>query len=88
METNKPATLCWKCANACGKCSWSDGSFTPVEGWVAEPTKLHGYRGDGGVIDSFRVIECPLYEDDTQQYNRKVKRNKWNSAPYLQEVTA
>lgn len=81
---NKPQTLCWRCAKACGKCSWSDRSFTPVEGWVAEPTKLHG---DGGVIDSFRVIECPLFEDDTQQYNRKVKRNRWNSAPYLQEVT-
>lgn len=87
METVKPATLCWKCAKACGGCSWSDRSFTPVEGWVAETTKLHGYRGDGGVIDSYRVIECPQFEDDTQRYNRKVKRNWWNSAPYLQEVT-
>jgi hypothetical protein len=33
------------------------------------------------------VEECPEFIDDTDQYNKRVKRNKWNSAPYLQEVT-
>ena len=27
---DKP-TLCWKCAKACGECSWSDGTFTHVD---------------------------------------------------------
>lgn len=38
--------------------------------------------------ESYIVEECPLFEDDTDQYNKPVRRNKWNSAPYLQEVDA
>ena len=81
----KPMTLCWKCANACGKCSWSDGTFTPVEGWTAEETWLREQHADGA-IQSFHVTACPLFEDDTDRYNKPTRRNKWNSAPYLQEV--
>ncbi len=91
METNKPATLCWKCANACGKCSWSDGTFMPVSGWKAKKTRLRvSDRKDDPdrYTDSYHVIECPQFEDDTDEYNKPTKRNKWNSAPYLQEVTA
>jgi hypothetical protein len=89
VETNKPATLCWKCANACGKCSWSDGTFTPVDGWTAVKTILHIAPKNerwGRDTESYHVTACPLFEDDTKQYNNPVKRNKWNSAPYLQEV--
>lgn len=85
---SKP-TLCWKCENACGKCSWSDGTFTPVEGWKAKPTTVSVMNGVYGVrkVKSFIVEECPQFGDDTGQYNKRVKRNKWNSTPYLQEVT-
>lgn len=85
METVKPATLCWSCAKACGKCSWSDRSFTPVPGWKAKKTRLR-VDDPNRYTDSYIVGECPLFEDDTQQYNKPTKRNKWNSAPYLQEV--
>lgn len=78
METNKPATLCWSCAKACGGCSWSDRSFTPVDGWTAVPTKLFGYRGNDGVIDSYRVIECPLYEEDRKRYRIPRGEERWN----------
>lgn len=57
---NKP-TLCWSCAKACKKCSWSR-NFEPVEGWEAEKTTLQQppYR----VVQSHRVIRCPEYECD------------------------
>ena len=87
----KPLTLCWSCAKACGGCSWSDGTFTPVPGWTATETRLkeqHGSRDADRSIQSFHVTECPLFEDDTDQYNKPTRRNKWNSAPYLQEVDA
>jgi hypothetical protein len=89
VETNKPATLCWKCAKACGKCSWSNGTFEPVEGWKAERSLIMVRNHDRAVheIESYFVEECPEFIDDTDQYNQRVKRNKWNSAPYLQEVT-
>ena len=87
----KPMSLCWKCAKACGGCSWSDGSFTPVEGWTAEKMKLRvAPKKDkwGRYVDSYMVTDCPLFEDDTAEYNKPTRRNKWNSAPYLQEVDA
>ena len=87
----KPMTLCWSCAKACGGCSWSDGSFTPIPGWTAIKTKVRvSDRQDdpNRYADSFHVVECPLFEDDTDQYNKPTRRNKWNSAPYLQEVDA
>lgn len=52
------ATICWICKNACGSCSWSK-SFTPVENWVAKPTKLK--IGDGRYVDSYIVKKCPRY---------------------------
>ena len=53
-------TLCWKCENACGDCSWSDHwEHRPVPGWKAVPTqmKLNNYRNG----ESFIVIECPEF---------------------------
>lgn len=90
METNKHATLCWKCANACGGCSWSDMSFTPVKGWKAVPTKIwvdhspkysrrEGKRKDRYMrrIDSFRVIECPEFVSDKEQYKMRDDERAW-----------
>ena len=63
-------TLCWSCANACGGCSWSDGTFTPVEGWTAIPAKISAIRGEGREqeIDSFIVTKCPKFKNDRAQY--------------------
>ena len=47
-------TLCWDCANAVGRCCWSD-RFEPVEGWDAV------YDAEK---DSYHVIACPLFERD------------------------
>lgn len=78
MTTNKPQSLCWKCAKACGGCSWSDRSFTPVDGWVAEPTKVRGHQADGQVMDSYMVHECPLFESDRDQYRIPRGEERWN----------
>ena len=57
-------TLCWNCARATGPgmCSWAE-EFKPVEGWIAEKTKLS--LGRDGNISSYFVGYCPEYLDDT-----------------------
>ena len=48
-------TLCWECGKACNRgCNWSD-NLEPVEGWIAEPTKI------SGSIDGFLVRDCPEF---------------------------
>lgn len=59
----KHVTICWRCANNCGGCSWSK-NFTPVEGWTAVPTELQA-RGTGeknDTISSYDVYACPEFE--------------------------
>lgn len=51
-------TLCWKCKNYT-KCSWYK-TFTPVEGWEAEKTKLK--ISENHYVDSYKVISCPMFE--------------------------
>lgn len=61
MGTEYRESKCFSCRKATGvcKCSWAE-SFTPVEGWNAEPTKIHM---TGRVnIDSYLVWTCPQYE--------------------------
>lgn len=51
-------SLCWDCKN-CTKpsiCSWAR-DFTPVKGWLAEPTRL----GGAYPMDSYLVKDCPLF---------------------------
>lgn len=54
-------TLCWNCRKATDQelCPWVN-DFTPVPGWKAEETHHTGVFA----FDSFRVIECPLFERD------------------------
>lgn len=56
----KADQLCWSCKKACGGCgcSWAD-KLKPVEGWTAEPAII---RGNGTVIDTYSITDCPLYE--------------------------
>lgn len=55
-------TICWNCAKACGKCPWSDGSFTPVDGWIATPTKI---KFGCKIENSYLVKNCPLFVSKT-----------------------
>ena len=66
---DKP-TLCWQCGNACGNCSWSDGSFTPVDGWTAIPTIIHTPHGKRD-LESFIIERCPRYIEDFRKYKGK-----------------
>lgn len=60
--TKKHKTLCWECDKACGRCSWSK-NFTPVEGWVAKPTKVRADKlSKHQYVESFDVYACPEFE--------------------------
>lgn len=54
-------TICWRCQNACGRCSWSK-NFTPIEGWVAERKDVKIAIGE--YAESYEVITCPLFKED------------------------
>lgn len=58
---DKTLSLCESCGNACGKCSWSDGTFTPIDGWDAIPTRVHMLPV---VVDSYLVKSCPQFVPD------------------------
>lgn len=62
--TNKRPTLCWSCARFCGRCSWS-AHFEPVAGWKAEKGSLT--RQHGGTLKTYTVLQCPLYEKDSEE---------------------
>lgn len=57
-------TKCESCAKFCNGCSWTDGTWRPVEGWVA--TKTVHNNGYLGPYDSYHVKECPLYDCDVE----------------------
>ena len=65
--------LCWTCARACGGCSWSDGTFTPVKGWTAKKVTMYVDRGDYEThrTETYRITACPLYKDDTPKEKTK-----------------
>ena len=52
----KEEQLCWSCKKSLLKCPWSI-NFTPIKGWDAEET------GNG----SYRIYNCPLFENDMQE---------------------
>ena len=52
------STICWRCKNALGGCSWSK-NFKPVKGWEAVATKIDSNYKNG--IESYKVITCPEY---------------------------
>ena len=69
----KEEQLCWTCASACGGCSWSDGTLTPVPGWTATPydrvETLHKSCNGRDIIrrvpyKSYTITACPQYRPD------------------------
>ena len=65
----KPETLCWSCQRAVKECPWS-ANFEPVDGWDADETKI---MGPYGVIPSYFVRKCPLYDPDPIPENERRK---------------
>lgn len=57
-------TLCWDCARAVCGCTWSR-EFIPVNGWMAEETKLKVKNGD--YVTSYHVISCPEFVPDARK---------------------
>lgn len=69
---NKEETICWFCK---GGCSW-ERSFTPVNGWDAEPTILYKDSKNYDEQQSYIVRECPLFVDNGYRYPNNVKVKK------------
>ena len=60
-------TICWDCKRATGYCAWSK-SFKAVKGWKAVPTKIQRVTPPYDTIDSYLVLECPLFEPDARRH--------------------
>ena len=72
--------LCWKCQRATGnkdlQCPWLR-DFTPVKGWIAEPTNIRNVRMkeyDGQPVDerteniaTFAIFDCPMFLKDKRK---------------------
>ncbi len=61
-------SLCWRCENACGRCSWSEVDpdtkkirYQPVPGWVAVPTMVTMGR-PSSPVQSYQVLTCPEFD--------------------------
>lgn len=68
-----PVSICARCANCCGRCSWS-AMFVPVKGWDAEPTiiNISGVRS----ITSFLVKSCPMFRSDATRHTRTIRTDR------------
>ena len=72
--------LCWKCQRVTGnkdlQCSWFR-DFTPVKGWVAEPSYIRFVRMkeyDGQPVEerieniaTFAIFACPMFLRDKRK---------------------
>lgn len=59
-------SICWRCKNACGGCSWSRNG-EPIDGWTADcrPIKMEPDR----LADSYEVFACPQFEyEDAHEF--------------------
>lgn len=69
---NAEKSKCQDCANACGKCTWSN-CFVPVVGWDATPTISHTGYGD---INSYIVHSCPMFQADKKRHTEDIRIDK------------
>ena len=73
-EFNKPKSLCWDCAKACGGCAWSDHwKHQPIDGWTAIRNDLKSKEGE--TIESYIVTGCPEFERDAEGYGQVRRRD-------------
>lgn len=56
-KMNEPQQICWDCAKACGKCSWSR-CLKPVEGWTAEIVYVKQALTR---IQTYHITDCPQF---------------------------
>lgn len=63
--TNCSQSLCWDCAKACGKCSWSQLPQRPVAKSKVEYFETVYYRNNRlvGRLRLGRVLKCPEFEE-------------------------
>lgn len=66
-KCTKKETLCWKCAKACGGCSWSSRAHKPVTGWTAERRDLY-IQNSSVPVESYVVYDCPEYVSDGREH--------------------
>lgn len=61
----KPQSICWDCAKACGKCSWSTPpSYKPIPGWKAIRNDIKCKGKTVTTVESYIVEECPEFVPD------------------------
>lgn len=77
--------LCWDCKNCrADKCSWHDGTYTPVPGWDAEPEVVRNrYQSQDEAVyfkdtDSFWIKGCPNFMPDRPIKTTKGIQDKFN----------
>lgn len=74
-------TICWTCSvGPRSGCGWF-ASHTPVPGWRAVRRDITQQRWDGQgcgsfTTESYRVLDCPLYQPDPPRSREKRKRRR------------
>ena len=68
-KVHKKETLCWKCAKACGGCSWSSKAHKPVTGWTAERRDIP-VQNSSVPVESYIVESCPEFVSDRKNHKR------------------
>lgn len=67
LEAQKQQSICWKCSNCYGGCSWSR-SYIPVDGWEAEQRNIEGHdKKAEKILISYRVDSCPEFAEDKRK---------------------
>lgn len=67
-------SLCWRCYRADHflhdgfYCPWA-ANFIPVNGWKVDPARIVSDEIDE-IIDSFEVVECPLFTAEKKKERR------------------
>lgn len=63
------SSICWDCAKAVNNgCPWSM-FYKPVPNWKAIKTTVKQFNVES--VESYVVLECPLFEDDSKSMLRK-----------------
>lgn len=58
VSKEKSQQLCWDCAKATGRCSWSR-RLEPVPGWTAMKVKRLSHTGE--IVEGTQITACPEF---------------------------